>query len=330
MTQQAIAGPQLAAVRSVIERACRAPSIHNSQPWRWEMGRGWLQLYADRSRSVPVTDPSRRDLLISCGAVLHHARVAFAAAGWATDVERLPDPAHPDHLASIGFRSAQPEPEDELLDAMIIRRRTDRRRFSSWQVPPGVLRNLSDRATDQGAIMVSVLDPRLRSELTRAIAEAALRQETDSEYNRELASWAGRADAVSQGVPAGNLPAGRRQYGDTLMRSFPGGWLPAEEGPEHDAGELAVIATSSDDRLSQLRAGEAMSAVLLSATSMNLATCPLSQAMEIGYTRRTIAERVLRGTGTPQMILRFGWSPISNPELPPTPRRNIDEVLSFR
>lgn len=330
MTEQIVTGPQLATVRSVIERACRAPSIHNSQPWRWVMDRGWLQLYADRSRSLPVTDPGRRDLLISCGAALHHARLAFAAVGWSTLVQRLPDPAHPDHLASIGFEPAEAEPEEELLDAMIVRRRTDRRRFSSWQVPPGVLRNLADRATDQGAIMVSVLDPALRAELTSAIAEAALRQESDSEYSRELAGWAGRAATAYQGVPPVNLPDGRRQYSDTVMRSFPDGWLPPEESREHDAGELAVIATSSDDRLSQLRAGEALSAVLLSGTSLNLASCPLSQAMEIGYTRRRIAERVLDGTGTPQMIVRLGWAPISNPDLPPTPRRRVDEVLTFR
>jgi len=103
MFEQMTDRPTLATVRSVVERACRAPSIHNSQPWRWVLDDGWLQLYAEPGRSLPVTDPSRRDLLISCGAALHHARVGFAAAGWSTLVERLADPADPDHLASIGF-----------------------------------------------------------------------------------------------------------------------------------------------------------------------------------------------------------------------------------
>src|SRR5690606_12111636 len=99
-------------------------------------------------------------------AVLHHARIAFAAAGWSTEVHRFPDSAHPDHLASIGFQPITPEPEDELLALMIARRRTDRRRFSSWEVPPGVLCNLAHCAADQGAIMVPIVDQGLRTKLT--------------------------------------------------------------------------------------------------------------------------------------------------------------------
>ena len=100
--------PSAAMIRSSIELARHAPSIHNSQPWRWLMGGNRVQLYADRSRALPATDPANRDLLLSCGAVLHHARVAFAAGGWSTHVELLPDVGHPDHLSSIGFSRREP------------------------------------------------------------------------------------------------------------------------------------------------------------------------------------------------------------------------------
>lgn len=323
--------PDLSTVRTVIERAGRAPSVHNTQPWAWVFGDGVLQLFADHSRAVPATDPGRRDLLISCGAVLHHARVAFAAAGWVTDVHRLGDPAHPAHLASIRFRPVPPSPENQLLDIMITRRRTDRRRFSSWEVPSGILDDLAHRAAAQGAIMIPVVDQRLRVKLTRAIAEAALRRETDREYARELASWAGPAATASHGIPSSNLPEGRQAHGDTVMRGFPGGSMREEAlRPERDAGELAVIATSSDDELSQLRAGEAMSAVLLSATAVNLASCPLSQPLEVETTRQAIADQVLNATAAPQVILRLGWAPVSSPDLPPTPRRRVEDVLTIR
>lgn len=330
MAEHASTRPDLHVVRSVIERACRAPSIHNSQPWRWVLDGDWLQLYADRRRSVPVADPSGRELLISCGAALHHARIGLAAAGWSGLVERLPDRDHPDHLASISFTAAAADPEDELLSLMISRRRTDRRRFSSWTVPSGLLTKLTDCATAQGAILVPVVDPRLRLELTGAIADAAVRHEHEWAYNRELASWAGRGATAVQGIPPGNIPEGRRQYGDTVMRSFPGGRLESEDGNEQDAGELAVIATSSDDRLSQLRAGEALSAVLLAATSLNLATCPLTEPMEIARTRHTIGQQVLNGIAIPQVVLRLGWAPISNPDLAETPRRSVEDVLTIR
>jgi hypothetical protein len=55
-----------------IELAARAPSIHNSQPWQCLLTDETLQLYAARDRWLPATDADRRDLMLSCGAMLHH------------------------------------------------------------------------------------------------------------------------------------------------------------------------------------------------------------------------------------------------------------------
>ena len=64
----------------IIERAvalaCRAPSVHNSQPWRWVLEGADLRLFAATSRTVPFTDISGREAMMSCGAVLDHLRVA--------------------------------------------------------------------------------------------------------------------------------------------------------------------------------------------------------------------------------------------------------------
>src|SRR5690242_6274406 len=91
--------------RSDVERAVsfgvRAPSIHNTQPWRWVYRPGVLELYADRSRQLPALDPDGRSLVLSCGAALELARLGFAAAGWQTEVDRVPDRHRPDLLARI-------------------------------------------------------------------------------------------------------------------------------------------------------------------------------------------------------------------------------------
>ena len=93
--------PDSRTIHAVLLLATRARSIHNSQPWRWKVGDESLRLYADPGRHLPNTDPDSRDLLLSCGASLHHAVVALAAMGWKAKVHRLPDPLHPEHLATI-------------------------------------------------------------------------------------------------------------------------------------------------------------------------------------------------------------------------------------
>jgi hypothetical protein len=48
--------PELEVVKDAVLLACRAPSVHNSQPWRWVSEGGGLHLYVDRTRWVHNTD----------------------------------------------------------------------------------------------------------------------------------------------------------------------------------------------------------------------------------------------------------------------------------
>ena len=91
----------LAAQRRIVECATRAPSVHNTQPWRWRAGPDRLELLADPDRRLAETDPDGRNLVISCGAALHHAQVVAGALGWAPEVTRHPDPTQPDLLARL-------------------------------------------------------------------------------------------------------------------------------------------------------------------------------------------------------------------------------------
>jgi hypothetical protein len=93
--------PDKNAIQSALALAAWAPSVHNSQPWLWRVGSRSIDLYADMTRHLTATDPQARDLLMSCGAALHHLRVAFRALGWTSTVRRLPSPSDPGHLATI-------------------------------------------------------------------------------------------------------------------------------------------------------------------------------------------------------------------------------------
>ncbi|HWO65033.1 MAG TPA: NAD(P)H nitroreductase [Umezawaea sp.] len=323
--------PDRDTVRAVVELAGQAPSVHNSQPWRWRAADDSVQLFADRGRHLSVTDPDGRDLLVSCGAALHHLRVGFAALGWATVVRRLPDATDPDHLATVTFYPRQASGDDIALSAAIPHRRTDRRRSSSWPVPSDLVRVLVDRAAEHGAILVAADNQGDRFRITSAINAASWQQGMNPAYATELAAWSGRGRAAREGVPAANIPSSPVSHGDTDMRPFPNGELRVSPpGWEDDAGELLLLATSSDDRGSQLRAGEALSAVLLAATDFRLATCPLSQPLEITATRDLLREQVLDGVAFPQLVIRVGWAPVSGEPLPATPRRDVDDVLDVR
>src|SRR3954452_23916125 len=143
-------------VDDILENACRAPSVHNTQPWRWHVSGQEILLYADRSRRLEVADPSGRDLLISCGAALHHCQVAAAGLGWSARLSRLPDPSDQDLLAVVTLRPSSVAPEQVALLRALRRRRTDRRRFDRWPVPDERLRRLAAVGAAWGAQVLPV------------------------------------------------------------------------------------------------------------------------------------------------------------------------------
>ncbi len=319
--------PDPPTLRAVLESATRAPSVHNSQPWRWLVGPDSLYLLADPSRHLPHTDPDRRNLMLSCGAALHHCTVALAAAGWHAKVQRLPDPRSPEHLATI---EVTPKPADELdivLCLAIGRRRTDRRSYRSWPVPWGDIALMGARAARAGVMLRQVDEiPRLHD----IVLDSVARHASDADYLAELSAWSGRYGSVA-GVPARNTPAPNSSAA-IPARAFAGPALqsgPGDDG-ESEGSVVVALGTESDDDLARLRAGEATSLVLLSATAMGLASCPVTEPLEIPETRQAVRADVFGDSGHPQMMVRVGWPPAGADPLPPTPRRPLLDVAEWR
>lgn len=317
--------PDLETIRSALSLAGRAPSVHNSQPWQWRLGEDSVHLYAKPDLALPHVDPDARDLMLSCGATLNHCVVALAAMGWQSKVHRFPNPAVPNHLATLELLRYPAADLDVALAAAIPRRRTDRRHYSSWPVPRGDIALMGARAARAGVMLRRIDD---LGGLSRLINEAAFRHGTDREYLAELAAWSGRY-ASTAGVPARSVP-GADGTGPIPLRAFAGGVLPQNSNtdPEDEHAVVVALGTVDDEPLSRLRAGEATSIVLLTATASGLASCPITEPLEVAETREVIRSDVFGTEGYPQMLLRIGWAPVNADPLPSTPRRELSEIAA--
>lgn len=317
--------PDPGTVRTALTLASRAPSVHNTQPWRWRVDAAGLHLYADAGRQLPNTDPDGRDLILSCGTALHHCVVAFAAVGWQSKVTRLPDAADPEHLATIELCPHPADFVDITLAAAIPRRRTDRRHYSSWPVPVGDIALMAARAARTGVTLCQVED----IDSLHEIVAQSVRDHLTQGYLAELTEWSGRYFSVA-GVPAHNTPLPDPDA-KIPSRLFAGAALPMapDSSSADDNAVVLALGTRRDDRLAQLRAGEATSAVLLTATSTGLASCPVTEPLETAETREAVRSDIFGDSDYPQMLLRVGWAPINADPLPATPRRDLDDFVAW-
>ena len=324
------ATPSATELRRIVGLAGRAPSVHNTQPWRWRLDADGLELNADRSRQLRAGDPQGRNLVISCGTALHHAEVAAQALGWSSQVQRVPHGPESTLLARLTFvRDVVPPGSAELIET-IERRCTDRRRFTSWPVPEERLAHLAKRAETWGTHAVPLTDvtDRFRAELF--VNRALDSQGEDDRVTRELQEWVdhGGADGIpSSNLPASNPPAADQPRGLRPSR-FPLGVLEETDGREVEGSDgLIVLCGPDDDVTAWLQAGEGLSALWLAATTEGLSVVPLSHVVDVPETREALQREVLGGLAKPLILVRVGWQPISRSELPRTPRRPVDEIL---
>ena len=309
-----------------VHLACRAPSYHNSQPWRWVVPSDSVQLFVDTDRLV-ATDTTGRQAVISCGAALDHFRVAAAAAGLQARVQRYPDPEDHHHLATITFAALTDITAGHRRRAdAILRRRTDRLPMeapSDWASFELLLGESADPA-----VTLDVIAPADRPAVADASQLTDALRLYDSAYHHEIDWWTSPFE-VNDGIPHSALVSAAEADRVDVGRSFP--VTQNRERRPHvaeDTAQLVVISATDDTRAGILRCGEALSALLLDATVAGLASCTLSHLTEVPVSRDIVGALVNRPF--PQVVVRLGRVPELDDVPPPTPRRPLSEVLALK
>ena len=324
----------------VVAAATRAPSIHNTQPWRFTATPERLDVHLDADRALPVIDPSGRQQVISCGSAVEFALVALAAAGRAAEVDVLPDAGDPGHLAGIRITGDRtPSADDAALAGAIDRRHTVRAAFRSRAVPA----ELVDRMQAEARAFGTWVKPITRSEEEVAtvflLSRAEEMEQGDPAYVAELQRWLRTDPAAVDGVPVEAVPSGDpharpsnwliRDFvvGDHERQPFLAAGDPDAPPPEVERPTVVLMGTEGDDRRAWLQSGRALGRLLLLATVEGLAASPLTQALDWPATRARLRSR-LTLVGHPQMLLRLGYPPES-PAGAVSGRRPVGEVLRF-
>ena len=300
--------------RYVVARAVWAPSVHNTQPWRFTADGGdQVSLHADAERRLAVADPDGREMMISCGAALFTVRLTLRSLGYIPQASVLPDPGQPTLVARVSWPERAPAGEFERrLSGHVLTRRTHRGAFDPEPLPPGTLAALRAAAAREGAALRIVADDGRRAALAAAVQAAEHQLRQDGERLRELARWTpAPGSAGRDGVPATSYPA-RAEHTEPY---FPGrdfarghGWgvPPLSTATSHRAAGVAGLLTTAADRPADwVNAGQALQRILLTASTCGAAVALHSQPLELPWLRDFIRAELSDG-GYPHLVLRIG------------------------
>ncbi|MET9230101.1 nitroreductase family protein [Lentzea sp. NPDC003310] len=309
-------------IESVLTAASLAPSVHNTQPWRFLVRRDRIELHADPARRLAATDPEDRELRLSCGAALFNLRLALELQGVRPLVSMMPGRDAPGALAVVRRGgSIRINAENRALLDAVPHRRTNRRPFLEAAVDPRQRHALVRAAELERSWLHVITTPQDRAQIQRLVRQAHEIQLGDEAVQAELAAFTGHRPGAADGVPPASAGVRPEMQDEWAFRDFQG--PERHPGKDYESDPLVVVLCSFyDGPLGEMQAGQAMQRILLTATTRGLSASFLSQPVEVRQVRDQL-RRSLGGMLVPQTVLRLGFST----PVPATPRRPVAELL---
>ncbi len=308
---------------SIIQAATRAPSSHNTQPWLFSTTDRSIELYADRSRALPVNDPHDRELHISCGCAIRNIEIAASALGFETSVDLLPDSNQPNLLASVTLTETQRPPDQKGDLAKVINdRRTHRQSFDDRAVSHRIVDDLKNVAAGEKTRLEFIDGSQDRAVFADLVAQGDKAQWADSRWRDELATWM-RTRNAGDGLTVPGLLAPLLRF---TVRHVNMGRIVSSRDKKLalDAPILAILLSDRDSPQDWLLTGQALQSVLLRARQNGVQASYLNQPIQVADLRSSLS-KALNQSGSPQIALRLGFP---QKDLPLTPRRDVESVIN--
>jgi nitroreductase len=180
----------------LLRAAVAAPSLHNSQPWKFRFRGAVVEVHRDRARELPAEDPNGRMLFLSLGAAILNLRVGAAQLGLGAAARNVLDRRRPDLVAEVDLLPPGPELEKlRVLAPSVHERRSNRGPYTEERLPDELCRLLD---------LTAMLE---RAELTWLDAPARLKwlrlAMDDDKQDPQLAVLSTRYDGPVEWLRAG-------------------------------------------------------------------------------------------------------------------------------
>jgi nitroreductase len=323
--------------RDLIGAAILAPSLWNTQPWRFESEQSTIRIVSDLGRWLPAIDPDQRNLHLSLGAALENLLVAARAYGLRPSVTYLPHDGTGGVAAEVAWAPGE-QRHDRTLFNSISTRRTNRRDFDGRGIYLQNRAQLTAQVADDTRLHWMDDHDRIREVgdvVHDAVRDRVLDERSQAERYRWMRFGDDEADTRGDGVTPDQLEMGGLAHWLAGRYFNPDSWLlrfGAENAAKQarsqirSAGALVLLTTPRGGRAQWLAAGQAYERLALTATALGIAQQPISEPLETETGRAEVVRRFGASGEQPLLLLRLGHARPPRPSL----RRSVALVASFR
>jgi nitroreductase len=305
----------------LLRYAVLAPSSHNTQPWKFAIGRDEIVLFVNKDRWLRVADADQRELYTSIGCALENLLIAAEHFGYGHHVTYFPEPSNLHLVAAVEFLaggSPAPFRPPELFEAISVRH-TNHRPYESRRIPAADLDRLQAAVVEADLTLDLTDDGEMRRQVDRLANRADAAQFADPQFRDELGYWIGEG---AFGTPW--LLAKLSQLASAYL-DLGGFAAKTDEDVLMNAPTFGLICSHENDRHSQVRVGQAFERIYLTATALGIRLQPISQLVAVPQTREQLAALFSTGNLTVQQPFRLGYA---EAERAHTPRRTLEEVMA--
>ena len=312
----------------IIKYAAKAPSGHNTQPWKFKIESDSISILPDFTRALPVVDSDNHALYISLGCALENLIIAANQFDYETKVT-IHNSGN-ETFIQVDLYQVKEIKKTDLFN-FIVKRQVTRNKYSPEKIQKEALRELFDDVLDKSVQVKLFLSETEIKNLTPYIIEGNNLQFNNKAFVKELVSWFrfSEKEVLLKGdglwSASMGLPNMGRCIGNFIMKNFVTAKSEAKRWEKiiSKSAGFALFMVEKNDTEHWIKLGQTFQRFGLKATKMNISHAHVNMPCEELPVREKMIQNFQLNEYTPLLLIRFGYS---NP-LPYSYRRNINEII---
>ena len=300
----------LADFEFLVAQAVKAPSGHNTQPWRFRQNESAVEVYPDFDRRLPVVDPDDRELFVSLGCATENLCLAAQNIGYESSVA-VGDTG----VIAVALTEGADVKSNPLFEQIDLRQ-TNRSIYTGEEIALDALRKLQSVCSEKGiSIHYYARQTKQFNDIEQYVLQGNTRQMQNESFKAELKSWMRfnkkhqdqTLDGLSYAVfGAPNVP---RWMAEPIMSMAINAKTQNKADREKidSASHMVLFTTRENSRREWVDLGRTLQRFLLTATELGISHAYLNQPNEEAEIVAEMAKTLDLDGEYPTVLLRVGY-----------------------